>query len=65
MINGYQGRDEILMITLIFSKKLGVYKIMRSTVLYFRFLGVLKSEIECGCQKYRDEIENKTPKNLK
>ena len=30
---GYQGWDEILMITLIFSKKLGGYKIMRNTVL--------------------------------
>ena len=29
---GYQGWDEILMITLISSKKLGVYKIMRNTV---------------------------------
>ena len=30
---GYQGWDEILMITLIFSKKLWVYKIMRNTVI--------------------------------
>jgi hypothetical protein len=29
---GYQGWYEILMINLIFSKKLGVYKIMRNTV---------------------------------
>ena len=31
-INGYQGWDEILMITLISNKKLGGYKIMRNTV---------------------------------
>ena len=31
-INGYQGWDEILMITLISSKNIGVYKIMRNTV---------------------------------
>jgi hypothetical protein len=31
-INGYQGWEEILMITLISSKKIGVYKIMRNTV---------------------------------
>jgi hypothetical protein len=31
-INGYQGWDEILMITLISSKKLGGYKDMRNTV---------------------------------
>ena len=31
-INGYQAWDEILMITLISSKKIGVYKIMRNTV---------------------------------
>ena len=29
---GYQGWDKILMITLISSKKLGVYEIMRNTV---------------------------------
>ena len=29
---GYQGWDKILMIILISSKKLGVYKIMRNTV---------------------------------
>ena len=33
-INGYQGFFEILMITLISSKKLGVYKIMRNTVTF-------------------------------
>ena len=32
VINGYQGWDEILMITPISSKKLEVYKIMRNTV---------------------------------
>ena len=32
-INGYQGFFEILMITLISSKNLGVYKIMRNTVI--------------------------------
>ena len=31
-INDYQGWDEILMITLISNKKLGIYKIMRNTV---------------------------------
>ena len=31
-INGYQGFFKILMITLISSKKLGVYEIMRNTV---------------------------------
>ena len=31
-INGYQEWDEILMITLISSEKLGVYKLMRNTV---------------------------------
>ena len=31
-IKGYQGWDEIWMITLISSKKIGVYKIMRNTV---------------------------------
>ena len=31
-INGYQGQDEILMITLFSSKKLGVYKITRNIV---------------------------------
>jgi hypothetical protein len=33
-INGYQGWDEILMIILISSKKLGGYKIMRNTVVF-------------------------------
>ena len=33
-INGYQGWDEILMITLISSKNLGGYKIMRNTVIW-------------------------------
>jgi hypothetical protein len=33
--NGYQEWDKILMITLISSKKLGVYKIMRNTVSCF------------------------------
>ena len=32
---GYQGWEEILIITLISSKKLGVYKILRNTVLRF------------------------------
>ena len=35
-INGYQGWDEILMITLISSKNIGVYKIMRNTVFNVR-----------------------------
>ena len=36
---GYQGFFEILMITLIFSKNLGGYKIMKYTVM-FRVLGI-------------------------
>ena len=38
-INGYQEWDEILMITLISSKNIGVYKIMRNTAwqVFYRF----------------------------
>ena len=36
-INGYQGWDEILMITLISSKNLGGYKIIRNTLALFYY----------------------------